>query len=155
MKKLKNFFLFLFVTFMGLGLGSCKDDDDEIGNVGDLYGVWEPIHTEGWEMETGKKQNWDKDVNAASDGSDYNRIAFYEDGTYASWWYQNGWKVDIDRSKGTWQLKGNKITGSNEEYDGETTVVSLSATQLIMEVYEKDDEEDMEFYEKITYKKVS
>lgn len=152
---LKYYSLFLFVVFTSLSIVSCKEDDDEIDNVKDLYGVWEPVHTEGWESEAGEKQTWNKDVNAASNYSDYNRVAFYEDGTYESWWYQNGWKVDIDRSEGTWQLKGNRITGSNEEYDGETTIVSLSASQLVMEVYEKDAEEDIEYYEKVTYKKVS
>lgn len=150
MKKVNLLFLLGLFFTMTFSFSACSDDD-EISNASDLLGVWDPIHAEGYEISDGEKETWNKNVDATSNLADYNRVEFLDGGIYNSYYYSNGWKVDIEN--GTYQLNGKKIHISHEEGTYDLTIVSLTSTQMILEAKESWDGE--EFYEKVTYEKIN
>lgn len=150
MKKVNLLFLLGLFSIMTFSFSACSDDD-EIGNASELLGLWEPIHAEGYEISGGEKETWNEDVDAASNYADYNRVEFLDGGIYNSYYYSNGWKVDIEN--GTYQLNGKKLHVSHEEGSYELTIVSLTSTQMILEAKESWNGE--EFYEKVTYEKIN
>lgn len=153
MKKISYLLgLCAMVCCLAAGFASCSDDDEDV-STSELVGLWEPIHTEGYDIWDGEKDEWDEDINAATNNSDYNmRIEFTSDGTYKQYYYYNGWKLDFDN--GTYRTNGNKIHVYDPEEDEEITltVVSLSGDRMVLE--EKEVWEDEEYYEKLTFKRV-
>ncbi|WP_455624168.1 lipocalin family protein [Parabacteroides sp.] len=134
---------------------ACSDDKDEIGKTSDLVGIWEPVHTEGYETYKGEKDSWNMNINYSDyDTEDYPRVEFMEGGTYNSYYYNKG-KWTLYLVNGQYQIKGNKLRMKDAEEEEEyvVTIVSLSSSQLILEVTEHWDGE--EYYEKVTYKRVS
>lgn len=134
---------------------ACGDDDEEGGNVdiANLVGLWEPIHTEGYDASEEPTDRWNEDIDAATNESDYMRMEFNQDGSYKSYYYDNGWQVAMI---GKYKVDGNKIyissTIEEEEDVWAVTIVSLNSNQLIFE--DKDNENGQDYYEKITLKRI-
>lgn len=153
MKELKRFFLLSMFMFIAVGFTACSDDDEGIDDVTSLYGLWEPVYTEGYEKGGGEDDTWRYELNASNDYDDYSRIEFNDD-NYKIYSYRSGnWKID---GSGTFQVEGNKIY-LDDDYEYPATIVKLNASQLIIESYEKEVYEGItyEYYEKVTYRKVN
>lgn len=140
------------VCCLAMGFASCSDDDDDVSSS-ELVGIWDPTHAEGYEIWDGEKDEWNENVNSGTNDMDYNRVEFLGDGTYNTYYYYNGWKKET--SGGTYRVNGNKIYVYDPDEDEEytLTIVSISSDKLVLE--EKETWEDEEYYEKVTYKRVS
>ncbi|MBO7591987.1 MAG: lipocalin family protein [Bacteroidaceae bacterium] len=169
-----SMFTMLMVAIMSAAFISCnKDDDDNKKNEGgkesgnesyepvaeksDLIGLWEITAIEGYTLdkETGDKETfsikpktdkWDE-----VDVADYVRIEFKSDNTGATYEYNDGnwvfdsnWKYTYDKDK--------KLISVESPDDEEMTVLSLTASTLVIETIEED--EDWKDYFKATYKKI-
>lgn len=138
MKNLK-FLSFVLFAVMSVSLFSCGDDDEEIGDRNTLIGTWQCTWSEGYY----------RDVNHPADNEDWNEeedftVTFNADGTYSG-----------DGDAGKWKLEGNKLSmldNKSESWDV-STVLKLTDSELIMEIYEKDDD-GSEYYDKYTFKKI-
>lgn len=153
MKKISYFLgLCAMVCCLAVGFASCSDDDGDFSSA-ELVGLWEPIHTEGYDIWKGEKEEWNEDVDAGTNDAEYERMEFLSDGTWQRYYYYNGWKLSSDR--GTYRVEGNKIYAYTPYEDEElsATIVSLTSNRLVIE--DKEDLGDEEYYEKITYKRVS
>jgi len=148
----------LMAVLVSMGFAACSDDDDNIGNVSDIYGTWETTHSEGWEKVDGKiDDEWDWDASKSSNTDYLDRFVFTEDGEVTMYyWSGSRWYSD-----GTYDytISGNKLR--IEDYDGDEedlviTIKSLSESVLVLEgsYSETEDGEKYEGYEKITFKKV-
>lgn len=154
MKK-KSFLWILGMLFvMTAGFSGCSSDDDEgVGNSSLLLGTWEITHIKGYETWNGNTDSWDEDIDAADSDSYYGRVEFLENGTYNTYFYNNGsWKIDVRGI--AYRVDGNKIY-ITDDYDGEeyvSTIVTLTSNKLVIEDSDYSDGE--EYWEQITYKRV-
>ena len=160
MKKISFFWLVSILMLLPICFVSCSDDDEEsVGSASNLIGLWDPVHAEGYEIYDGKKDTWNENINAESEGSDYARVEFFEDGTCTRYiYYKGSWVVDDD-GEGVYQVKGNKlyiVSVGDADEDDSSTIVKLTSNQLIIERRDiwKNGDEVEEYYEKITSRKI-
>lgn len=149
---MKKLFLMAALTAVFLFTSCTKDDIDS----SKIVGTWDPVHTVGYDITDGVREDWDEDISAATDDTGYTRIGFCEDGSCQSYYYDGGWQ--LFPSIGTWSLDGN-ILSITYSYDGETqtetaTVVSVSDNEFVMETGEYIDENNS-YKETLTYTRVS
>jgi hypothetical protein len=150
--KKRNHWMFYVGLVMVLGLFSgCDKEDDKDIDSSNLIGTWILTHREGYEYGDGAPAEWDEDW-YDEDWYDDGYIKFKKNGTF----------VDRDGDGGNWKLKGNRMTLSfdydDDDYDDgdeEFTVSKLTSSTMIWEYREKDKDEDYEYYEKLTLKKVT
>ena len=114
MKKIKMFSLLFLVAMIGAMFTGCSSDDDDDNTNTDLVGYW-----------------------IRYDGEDLTELGFFADGTcnYEET-YDDG--EDMDFGKGTYTVKGNKLTMNltfNDEKEvWELTIKSLkSKKKLVLE----------------------
>ena len=114
MKKIKMFSLLFLVAIIGAMFTGCSSDDDDDNTNTDLVGYW-----------------------IRYDGEDLTELGFFADGTcnYEET-YDDG--EDMDFGKGTYTVKGNKLTMNltfNDEKEvWELTIKSLkSKKKLVLE----------------------
>lgn len=154
MKKLSYLFLTFMLMLVSFSFTACSDDDDEnVGNVSDLYGRWIPVYTEGYERGGGDNDEWSNALNASNNYDDYSSIDFKDDGTVGVYEYRsNTWKYS---GNSTYELDGNKIY-LDGDYDYPGKILKLTSSELVLETYEKETYEGItyEYYEKVTYNKV-
>jgi hypothetical protein len=141
-----------------------KDDDKNEGasvTMEQLAGTWEMTHISGWcydENDEGElfKDTINMDVNEATlrefmekDVADYCRYKFTADGQFNNYVYADGtWRQDSPVVPYT--LNGSTITINPKSKDEEQlTVLSISATQIVMREYDPE-----EFDLTITCKKI-
>ena len=116
MKKFYSTIAMLAMMVAALSFTACGSDDDEIDNGGDsnasIVGTWELVS-----FDVVKGANY-----MDSDMSTGDRITFKSDGTYYS----------TDGDRGTWKLKGNTLTISDNEnyFSIDYQVKKLSSTEL-------------------------
>ncbi|WP_181214036.1 hypothetical protein [Phocaeicola faecicola] len=145
MKKL----IYLLLMMVPVLLGACSKDDEggEIGDVTLLYGTWDPVHVTGHEGVGGTYEEWDMDVVAASNTCDPSRIIIGES-SLEFHYYEDGWH--LGRSFSGWRLEGDRLyIGTEADGWGSMKVISLTATELVME------DSDDDYWERVTYHKVA
>lgn len=138
MKTLRYFSFFLFALVLGAGVASCSDDESIDSSA--LVGRWEAIWIEGHEYYFDNPE-YNEEWNEACSGD---IIELKSDGT--------GYSADNDVFH--WKLEGNKLKVSfgGEYYGDMATVLKVTSSELVLEYYEKD--EEYEYYEKMTCKKI-
>lgn len=141
------------VVVMSLSVYSCGDDDeDSVGSRDLLLGKWTGVYYVDQEWEDGEMVHNNKEdfVNGTTRYS----IDFREDGTY----------VEIDginnenHNYGTWSYSGNKLTmidTSDGDYKEVWTVTTMTETELVYELREKEKEDGVtyEYYEQHAFKR--
>lgn len=160
MKAFRFYGMVLLTVLLSVSLTSCGDDDD-IGNVSNLYGTWQTSYSEGWSKTNGEiTDDWMCECVPGYAGNQYSiRLKFSGDGTVTEYEYQTGgtWRIE-DTYK--YSLKGNKLYIEDYYGDGDDgifTVKSLSSSQLVLEEYYSgtyDNGDKYEDYYKETYQKV-
>lgn len=132
---------------------ACSSDDDEIGNVANIYGTWEFTHSKGWDsLEDGSdKETWDED----EDENYRSRYVFDEDGDCQE--YNNspitGWRKNILYD---YSIEGNKLYMEESGGTFVYTIKKLTDTTMILvdnEPYEESDGKHL-YYEEMTFVKV-
>ena len=132
----------MLFAVLSVCLISCGDDDDEIGGKDVLVGTWQCTWTQGYEKDL-RNPGDDEEWNEADDFT----VTINADGTATS-----------DGETGRWSLEGNKLTmtftyGSDSESEVQIfNVLRLTDSEMVLETSEKDDE--YEYYEKTTFKKI-
>jgi len=147
----------LMAVLIGAGFTACSDDDDNIGNVSDIYGTWETTHSEGWEIDDGELYDkWDMDASELKEEGEAERYTFTEDGKVTMYyWSGSRWYLDETCD---YTISGNKLR--IEDYDSEgdlvITIKTLSESVLVLEGSYSGTEEGVKYqvYNKITFKKV-
>lgn len=141
------------VVLMSLSVYSCGDDDeDSVGSRDLLLGKWTGVYYLDQEWEDGEMVSNHKEdfVNGTTRYS----IEFKEDGTYVE---TDG--VDGTRHYyGTWSYSGNKLTiidTSDGDYKEVWTVTTMTETELVYELREKEKENGVtyEYYEQHAFKR--
>lgn len=130
---------------------SCSDDDDDAASASELVGTWQAKSVTGYEIWEGEKET----INETYDDEEADCITFNADGTFISWYYDNGKKYD--ETAGKWKLSGKQLTMTyywdDEEDEVEVvTIESLTDSQLIATYHDK--EEDYEYYSRTVFKRV-
>lgn len=141
------------VVLMSFSVYSCGDDDeDSVGSREMLLGKWTGVYYLDQEWEDGEMVHNNKEdfVNGTTRYS----IEFREDGTY----------VEIDGNNnanqyyGTWSYSGNKLTmidTSDGDYKEVWTVTTMTETELVYELREKEKEDGVayEYYQQHAFKR--
>lgn len=152
--KIKDLkFLSLLVMLCGFTclFTSCSDDDDDAASSSELIGTWQAKSVNGYEIWEGEKEI----INETYEDDEADYVTFNADGTFVSWYYENGKKYD--ETTGKWNLSGNQITMTYDWEDEEdevevASIESLTSSQLIVVYHEKD--EDYEYYSRTVFQKV-
>lgn len=152
MKKTNVWGLLCLLLVSAFSFVSCSDDEGGIEDAGLIYGVWEPVRAQGYEVIDGDRSEWDYDVDEINEDeyieADYNRFGFYDDGTCTSWWYTGSGRWEVEYSGIDFSLDGNRLYIGGDY----CTVLTLNSTTLVMEIHEV--ESDYEYYEKVTFRRV-
>lgn len=127
MKKLKMLSLLFFFTIIGAVFTGCSsDDDDDATNTTDLVGYW--IHYDGDDME---------------------ELGFFADGTCN---YEETYDDEMEFGKGTYTVKGNKLTMKltfgDEKETWEYTIKSLTSKKKLVLEDEDGDTYSFDYYKK-------
>lgn len=155
MKKLNWLLMCVILAISTVSLVSCSDDDeDELnGDPSKLYGMWEPVHAEGYEKYGDEEESWNKDLNASNGFDEYYRVEFLDGNTYKTYGYYSGsWTLE---DRGTFTLKGNTMY-----LNGDTDVngtVTITNNQMVLESAEQENDngEVYIYRDKVTYRKVN
>ena len=142
--KIFRLFLILAVTaLLGVGFVSCdKNDSSETFDGNQLVGTWEGIWMTGYNIDSENPEDneeWDGPILEPT------VIKFAADGSGS----------DVDGEPFKWTLQGDILRIDYEDSGEEpeiSKILSLTDTQLIFEVYEKD--ATSEYYSKISFRKV-
>lgn len=133
MKRLKMFSV-LLVMMISAGLMSCSDDDGLDVNL--IYGTWQLVNESGYYYEDGERYDFNDDVSGGP------IFVFNEDGT-----------ATIGGEAVNWSLSGKRLTISYTDETIEARVVTLNESTMVFEY--SDSDEDGEYFEKLTFTKVS
>jgi len=156
-KTIRFIGMVLMAVLVSVGFAACSDDDDDIGNVSNIYGTWEATHNEGWQKANGKLDDeWDLDASELKEEGEAERYTFTEDGKVTMYyWSGSRWYLDETCD---YTISGNKLR--IEDYDSEgdlvITIKTLSESALVLEGSYSGTEEGVKYevYNKITFKKV-
>ena len=148
MRLVKSLVLLLIsIATIGVYVSCSKDDDSSSSNisVASLIGTWKISHTKGYEINSGKKDEWDVDVLA-----DSYIYVFNSDGTYTNK------EVSVEGTStesGVWSLSGGNLLLSyiqgSFHYTDTIKVEKLTSSTLILFC------SDSEYEEESTYLKVN
>lgn len=125
MKKLKVLTLLLFVAFIGAVFTGCsKDDNDDSSDTTSLVGYW-----------------------IRYDGDDMEEFGFFADGTCN---YEETYNDEMDFGKGTYTVKGNKLTMKltfgDEKETWVYTIKSLTSKKKLVLQDEDGDTYSYDYY---------
>lgn len=154
MKIFKSFSLALLTVLTTATFTSCSDDDDNgPGSKKDLVGRWESVHEKGWYKENGKiTEEWDEPDNSL-------RWDFYSDGTCVTFEKSTGSTTWMYPESGTYSYKGgNLVIRYDEDYTDGGKITKLTATELEVESFDSEREEDgtkCEEWVRITFRKTA
>lgn len=153
MKTLWKLATCVAVVLLSFSMYSCGDDDeDSIGSVDELVGMWEVVEHSGYEIEDGEREE---------DNPSYyvgRRYELKSDMTFNS--YSKGSSNPSETGK--WELKNSSVHlifyyPNDGGYDYEDPdimkIVEISADKLVWEYHWK--ETGWELYEKETMKKIA
>lgn len=143
------------VVLMSFSVYSCGDDDDEnVGSVEEIVGVWEGVTSDEWAVEDGVREEENgKDITDE-------RYEFKSDMTFELLHKSGGtWHVS---ETGKWEHKSNTISlyyyypndgGYDYEEPDVFKILEFSAASMTLEYYWK--EPGLELYAKMRYRKIS
>lgn len=152
MKKVNVWGLICLLMISIFTFTSCSDNDGGVEDVDLIYGIWEPVRAQGYEIDGGEKYDWDYNVSDVNDDSeieaDYNRFGFFEDNTCTSWWYAGDGEWKVESEGWSFRIDGNQL------YMGGVyvNILTLNSTTLVLETHEVG--RDYEYYDKVTFKRV-
>lgn len=126
---------------------SCESDNSYKSE--NMIGTWKVVHTKGYVIEDGEKQEWNESVD---NDSDYFRFRLMEDQTadileYDS--FSQDWET-VDTAK--WSLNGNTLKVQDEETGGGLSFKIVSQNKMTLKNYNR--EGNWEFSEIITFEKI-
>lgn len=155
MKTLRLIGTTFLMVVLCLNFAACSDDDDDI-DVSQLEGTWGLVLDEGYEYYEGEKDSWSDSYDPANPTEDCEKITISKvsDNIYSVihyYYYNNQWNQS-DTEKFT--LDGNNLLPVDEE-DTEISSMKLlvaNSSQLVVEIKGRDEEGD--FYNKMTYKRL-
>jgi len=143
----------MLVALLSFGFVSCGDDDKDDGgsvsvSASQLYGLWE-----GYSVTISYQgQSYTQKLD---DPTDAQRLEVLKDNTYKTHKYRNSeWIVD---EVGTWELKGNKLTATDDKGKQHTiTIYNVTSDTFTYEPDERelDDEAPEGTKYRCTYKRV-
>lgn len=149
MRKVNFLFLLGLLFIMTLSLGACSDDENA-GSSESIVGTWVLISNEGWIKEDGKIiEEW----NSIEDEDESLYHVFHSDGTLEF--------IDPDDHRvvetGTWKYNKGKLYLHANGEDIAVTVISVSETELVVGIHEKEVEDGTtyEYYEAEHYRRIS
>lgn len=162
MKKIHSVIALMLIIVCSINFTACSSDDDEGSsfNPSYIYGIWEPIYCEGYDIYEGVKNSWSYEINIGAMYEypeidiEYCRAEFKSDGTVWTYNYRENGEWEKDDEYTYFEIKGNKLIQKETE-DSEAisnTIVSLTADRMVIEMYDK--ESGWELYEKVTCKKI-
>ena len=141
----------IVAIIMSVNFAACSDDDEDI-DVNQLEGNWGLVLDEGYEYYEGEKESWNESYDPTEDCEKIT-ISKVSDNTYSVtfYYYNNKWNQS---STEKFTLDGNNILPVDEE-DTEVSSMKLlvaNSSQLVVEIKGRDEEGD--FYNKMTYKRL-
>lgn len=148
MKTIKLLGMFMLSAVLCMCLSACSSDDDDFGDVSNIYGTWQISHTKGWSSDTdgSNKETWDEDDN------DY-RWVFDEDGSVHEYTYSvltDSYRSNIIRD---YTIEGNKLvidhSGTTDVYLVTYIIKRINETTMVLV-----DNEESDYYEEMTFIKV-
>lgn len=155
MRTLRIIGMAIVAIVMSVNFAACNDDDDDI-DVNQLEGTWGLTHAEGYYYEEGEKESWDNPYDPENPTSDCEKVVISKgaDGVYTMvhYEYYNSQWHPYETEKFT--LDGNSLIPVEED-DAEVSSVKVlvaNSTQLVIEI--KGVDEDGDFYDKMTYKRM-
>lgn len=147
-------YLFVFALLASvLSFSACSDDDDDI-DVNRLEGNWGLIQAEGYRIENGEKDSWNDSYDPANPTNDSEKITVSKiaDKTYSvtsSYYYGNKWNQS---GTNKFTLDGSNLIPENNNTQGSIKILTATSDKLVIEAKGKD--EDGDFYNKMTYKRI-
>jgi hypothetical protein len=155
MRTLRLIGFAIIAIVMSVNFAACNDDDEDI-DVNQLEGNWGLVLDEGYEYYEGEKDSWSDSYDPANPTEDCEKITISKvsDNIYSVihyYYYNNQWNQS-DTEKFT--LDGNNLLPVDEE-DTEISSMKLlvaNSSQLVVEIKGRDEEGD--FYNKMTYKRL-
>ena len=155
MKTLRLIGLAIVAIVMSVNFAACSDDDEDI-DVNQLEGTWGLVHFEGYYYEEGQKIDWNNQYDPTNPSEDCDKVVISKvsDNIYSMVhyaYYDNKWNQEYTEKV---SLDGNNLLPVDEEDDEVTSAKLLVAnsTQLVIET--KGVDEDGDFYQKMTYKRL-
>jgi hypothetical protein len=128
--------------------------DVNANDVNPLVGSWILVRDEGYEIYNGERDTWENDFSPLTDES---KLTFLPDGIVYE--YDIFGLPDLE-NKLKWSRDGDilsVVTGyEDEEYTMLFTILSLTSSEMILEFSEinNDDHYSVEYYQKVTLRKV-
>lgn len=155
MKTLRKAATCIAVLLLSFSIYSCGDDDDDaIGSVNELIGIWEGVSEDEWVVENGER-----DETTGEDISN-ERYELKADMTFNTLWKSNGtWNIS---ETGKWEFSKNTVKliyyhpndgGYDEEEPDIWKILEISGSTMVWEYYSK--EPGLELYTKQTLRKVN
>lgn len=147
-------YLFVFALLASvLSFSACSDDDDDI-DVNQLEGNWGLIQAEGYSIENGEKDSWNDSYDPANPTNDSEKITVSKiaDKTYSvtnSYYYGNKWNQS---GTNKFTLDGSNLIPEDNNTKGSIKILTATSDKLVIEAKGKD--EDGDFYNKMTYKRI-
>ena len=154
MKTLRFIGMAVIAIMLSVNFVACSDDDEDL-DVAQLEGTWGLTNDEGYEIYEGERDSWNDKYDPSNPTADCEKmvIAKIADNTYSVThydYYNNQWNLS-ETEKFT--LDGNNLI----PVDGDTEFSSVkllvaNSSQLVIE--QKGTDEDGEYYNKKTYKRM-
>ncbi|WP_368124592.1 lipocalin family protein [Bacteroides faecis] len=139
---------------MSVNFAACSDDDEDI-DVAQLEGTWGLTNDEGYEIYEGERDSWNDQYDPSNPTDDCEKVVISKgaDGIYSMVhyeYYNNQWQ-QYGTEKFT--LDGNNLIPADGDAEVESVkLLVANGSQLVLEI--KGTDEDGEFYNKMTYKRM-
>lgn len=145
----------IIAIVMSVNFAACSDDDEDI-DTAQLEGNWGLVLDEGYYYEDGQKESWSDSYDPSNPTEDCEKVTISKvsDNTYSMVhyeYYNNQWNQSYTEK---FILDGNNLLPADEENTEVSSVKLLVAnsSQLVVEIRGVD--EDGDFYNKMTYKRL-
>lgn len=150
---MKKYLFMIALLASVFSFSACSDDDEDI-DVNQLEGSWGMIHNEGYAYYEGEKESWNDNYDPANPTEDCEKITITKsDNIYSVVhyeYYNNKWN---QTSTEKFTLDGaNLVPVGESDIDGSVKLLTANSTQLTIEIKGRD--EDGDFYNKLTYKRM-
>ncbi|PWM81799.1 lipocalin family protein [Bacteroides faecis] len=154
MKTLRIIGMAVIAVIMSVNFAACSDDDEDI-DVAQLEGTWGLTNDEGYEIYEGERDSWNDQYDPSNPTDDCEKVVISKgaDGIYSMVhyeYYNNQWQ-QYGTEKFT--LDGNNLIPADGDAEVESVkLLVANGSQLVLEI--KGTDEDGEFYNKMTYKRM-
>ena len=154
MRTLRLIGMAVIAVIMSVNFAACSDDDEDI-DVAQLEGTWGLTNDEGYEIYEGERDSWNDQYDPSNPTDDCEKVVISKgaDGIYSMVhyeYYNNQWQ-QYGTEKFT--LDGNNLIPADGDAEVESVkLLVANGSQLVLEI--KGTDEDGEFYNKMTYKRM-